>query len=221
MTRIISAGSVSVALIEQDDSIALHLRRGKQFEPETLEQWASICRKGGVVVDVGCYTGLFSMVAAKQGCAVTAFEPMPRQFARCLQNFDLNDVEVDLRNACASEKSGRAELKFNPKVAFLTSGASLVRPSGGTGAPDECTPIDVDAVAIDDLALRQCTAIKIDVERGEPLVLRGARKTIDRCKPILVVEVLGEDEKQAVREAVPGYQVAAELDDRNWIMVPQ
>ncbi len=38
--------------------------------------------------------------------------------------------------------------------------------------------------------------LKIDVEGYEPNVLRGARETIKRCKPIIVMEANHEPEKQ-------------------------
>ncbi|MER9559825.1 FkbM family methyltransferase [Mesorhizobium sp. M0323] len=220
MTLEIKAGSVSADLIEQDDAICLQIRSGKRFEAESLTRWAGICSVGGTVIDVGAYTGLFSIIAAKQGCRVIAFEPMPTHIARCRDNFRLNNAEVELHNACVSDRVGEAVIKFNPKVPFLTSGASLIRPSGGTGKANESKPLNVHSITIDSLGLDQCTAIKIDVERGEPMVLAGARDTLERLKPVLLVEVLGEEEKAAVRTAVPDYDVAAEMDIRNWLMVP-
>lgn len=206
---------IQIELIEEADSIVRLLRTvGGEFEPETLARWTEVCKAGGTVVDVGCYTGLFSILAARRGCQVIAFEPMRPNFERCLENFEINGVEVDLRHQCASDRSGPAEIKFNPRVPFLTSGASLVRPSGGR----ESEAFAIDGVAIDDLELEQCTAIKIDVERGEPAVLAGARETIRRCRPVLFVEVLGPAEGRAIR--VEGYRVAEVLDQRNWIMRP-
>lgn len=221
MSLLIDAGGVQVDMVEQDDAICMHLRAGKTYEPQTLARWSAMCRDGGVVVDVGAYTGLFSIIAARQGCEVIAFEPMAAHVERCGHNFRRNGVQVDLRHACASDRTGVAAIKFNPKVPFLTSGASLVRPSGGTAAADESRSFDIAAVAIDDLQLETCRAIKIDVERGEPIVLAGARKTLARCRPTLLVEVLGESEKAVIRETLPDYRVEAELDGRNWLMVPR
>lgn len=201
-------------LIDTDDSIVTLLRRGQQFEPVTLRCWAEYCSQGGNVLDVGCYTGIFSMIAARLGCNVTAFEPMPKNYQRCLDNFKNNNVDVDLRNQCVTEVSGPAVIKFNPEVRFLTAGASLLRPSGGGTSRDH----KIDGVTIDGLGLDQCTAIKIDVERGEPAVLAGAKETIRRCKPALFVEVLGPEEGQKIH--VDGYAVAEVMDERNWLMLP-
>ena len=209
-----TVAGLELEFVEAFDSIVRLLRTGKDFEPDTLERWADICGQGGTIVDVGCYTGLFSIIAAKKGCDVVAFEPMRRIFDRCLENFGINGVEVDLRYACATDRDGPTEIKFNPRVPFLTSGASLVRPSGGI----ESTRHKIEGVTIDSLELEQCTAIKIDVERGEPMVLAGAAATIQRCRPALLVEVLGPKEGRAIN--VPGYVRAEVLDERNWLMLP-
>ncbi|MER8747496.1 FkbM family methyltransferase [Mesorhizobium sp. M1004] len=219
MTLEIKAGPVSANLIEQDDWICLENRSG--YEVESLVRWAGICAVGGTAIDVGAYTGLFSIIAAKQGCRVIAFEPMPTHVARCRDNFRLNNVEVELHNACVSDAVGEAVIKFNPNVPYLTYGASLIRSTNGSGAGNESKPLNVHSITIDSLGLDQCTAIKIDVERAEPMVLAGARNTLERLKPVLLVEVIGEEEKAAVRTAVPDYDVAAEMDIWNWLMVPK
>lgn len=207
-------------LLEQDDSIVSLVKSGIPFEPETLAEWLLLTAQGGTVVDVGCYTGLFSIIAARN-CDVIAFEPMPKNHARCLENFGVNAVDVDLRHACATNKDGPTELKYNPAVQFLTSGASLLYPSGGS----ESTPYRIDGVTIDSLDLDECLAIKMDVERGEPLVLEGARDTLRRCKPMLFVEVLGPEEGRAVMAAIQDtcarYIHAKTLDDRNWVLTPE
>lgn len=210
-------GVLHVDLIEAGDSIVRLLRSGCDFERDTLLTWIKLCGIDGTVVDVGCYTGVFSILAAKLGRDVIAFEPMRENHERCRENFILNGVVVDLRYACAADRDGPIELKFNPKVPGLTSGASLIRPSGGR----ESAPHPSQGVTIDSLGLDDCTAIKIDVERGEPIVLKGAQQTLERCCPALLVEVLGAAEGKAIREAVPGYQVAAVLDQRNWLMLPK
>jgi FkbM family methyltransferase len=47
---------------------------------------------------------------------------------------------------------------------------------------------DVEAVAIDDLNLTSCGLIKLDLEGAEMLALLGARDTLARCRPVLIVE---------------------------------
>jgi FkbM family methyltransferase len=217
--HVFRAGPTFVEMMAAGDA-CVKLARAGSFEPESLECWAEMCSPGGMVLDIGAYTGLFSIVAAKMGCSPIAFEPMPKHIARCRENFELNGVMVDLRNVAVTDKTGPTTIKFNPNVAGFTSGASLIRPSGGSGKGAESRPIGVAGVTVDGLGLEQCTAIKIDVERGEPMVLAGAQEALQRLRPPLLVEVLGGGEKAAVRAAVPFYRVEREMDGRNWLMLP-
>lgn len=209
-------GSVSVDMIEEDDRVCAHINAGKTFEPRSLEIWASLCAsRGNTVIDVGAYTGLFSISAALHSCRVVAFEPMPKNADRLRENVKANGNAakfIDLIEGAASDKVGSVQIGYSPNVKGLTSGASLLRKSG--------SKLTIPALTIDILDLRNVTAIKIDVERNEPAVLRGARKTIHRCKPAILVEVLDDVCKAGVRAALPDYRVEEEIDVRNWFMLP-
>lgn len=202
---------VSVNLIEDGDRICGHIASGKSFEPESLSLWHKMCSKGGTVIDVGGYSGLFSIVAAKLGCRVVCIEPMPMNAARIIENCRLNKVLVELHQAVASNDIGLANLTYNPKVSGMTSGASLIRRKG--------FQIPVKSITIDSLNVDP-VAIKIDVERGEYLVLEGARKTIAKSKPMILVEVLDEEREKLVRQSIDGYEIVSVVDVRNWLMRP-
>jgi len=213
---IFQVGSVSVDMIEADDRVCAHINSGKTFEPRTLEIWADLCAtRRGTVLDIGAYTGLFAISAALHSCRVIAFEPMPRNAERLRENAERNGrsrLFIQLIEAAVSDKPGTAQIGYSANVKGLTSGASLLRKTGATHT--------VPVVTIDMLDLSHVSAIKIDVERGEPQVLRGARQTIERCKPAILVEVLDDERKAGVRQALPGYEVAEEIDTRNWLMLP-
>lgn len=209
----IPVGPVVVYLIAEGDRIAGSLKDRGPFEPQTLQTWAIMCAQGGTVIDVGAYTGLFSIAARKLGAKVIAFEPMPKNRARFKENCRFNKVDDHVNSEAVSDQCGPAAIKFNPIP--YTSGASLVRKSGSVQP--------VDLLTIDSLELQSVRAIKIDVERAEPRVLCGARETLQRCRPELLVEVLGDSEGQAVLEALDGlgYRHAATLDVRNWHLMPE
>lgn len=208
----IQVGPVSVSLIAQDDRIVSHIRAGHGFEPQSLAAWADMCSSGGTVLDIGAYSGLFSIAAAKMGCQAQAFEPMPLNAARTRANAKRNGTDISLFEGCVSDRAGPIDLTFNPNVVGMTAGASLVRHKGVRKS--------VASVTIDGLGLSQVTAIKIDVERAESFVLAGAGETLKRCRPVMLVEALGSAERATVEAAIPGYRVEAVLDVRNLLMVP-
>lgn len=213
----IRVGPVTVRLISQGDRIAGSLKDRGPFEPATLETWALMCASanGGRVIDVGGYTGLFSVAGRLLGAHVLAFEPMPSNRLRFQENCRLNKVSDKVSSEAIADRCGEGELSYN-SVPY-TAGASLVKEwQAGHKWP-------VQLLTLDSLNLQKCCAIKIDVERAEPLVLRGARDLLQRCRPELLIEVLGDAEGDAVLEALDGlgYRHAVTLDVRNWLMVPE
>jgi FkbM family methyltransferase len=207
----IAVGPVSVDLLD-DDRICQHIKAGKTFEPDTLAAWAKMCRPGSSVIDVGAYSGLFAISAAKLGAHVTAIEPQPQMCDRLASNRRLNEVSFTILQAAASDARGVARLGVNAAV-HLTSGASLLRKSGHG--------ITVHTIRLDDLEIRNVSAIKIDVERLETAVLRGALGLIARDRPSLIVEFLDDAARRAILDLLPDYDVAAVTDVRNLILQPR
>ncbi|MBX9757213.1 MAG: FkbM family methyltransferase [Beijerinckiaceae bacterium] len=208
-------GAVTVDLIERDDRICKHIAKGHGFEPRSLQIWGDLCAtRSGMFLDVGAYTGLFAIAASLHGRSVMAFEPMPKNAARFIENAEANGARRNIQfiEAAVGDRVGQVSIVYNPNVDGLTSGASLVRRKG--------VPLSVPLVMIDWFDLENVSAIKIDVERGEPEVLRGAIRTIERCKPAILVEVLDDERKDGVRAALPGYEVVEQIDERNWLMMP-
>jgi FkbM family methyltransferase len=213
VSALITAGPLTVRLISEGDRIVASLKDRGPFEPDSLATWARLCAGGGTVLDIGAYTGLYAIAARKLGCHVHAFEPMPFNRTRFKENCRLNGVSDHVNSEAVSDACGEVTITYNP-IPF-TSGASLIRRRGAQ--------LPIRAVTVDSLNLRTCAAIKVDVERAEPLVLLGAQETLRRCRPTLLVEVLGEEEGKAVRGALVGlgYRHDATLDTRNWLMVPE
>lgn len=212
VAALIPVGPVTVRLISEGDRIVGSLKERGPFEPQSLAKWAELCAGGGIVLDIGAYTGLYAIAARLLGCHAIAFEPMPVNRARFRDNADLNHVSDKVNSEAVSDQCGESSIGYNP-IPF-TAGASLLRKTG------QFQP--VRTLTIDSLNLPKVAAIKIDVERAEPLVLAGARETLARCRPAMLVEVLGQAEKDAVMAAVKGlgYIVVGLLDARNWLMLP-
>jgi FkbM family methyltransferase len=185
------------------------------YERQTLRMWSSVVKPGQVVLDVGAYTGLFSIIAGLNGASVVAFEPMPANRWRLGINLALNKVAATIYDCAVSDTNGKATLNFNPGVP-LTTGASLE-----PGIPHHRTSLLVRTVRIDGLALQNIAAIKIDVERHEPAVLRGAMQTIKRDRPVMMIETLDDAMREAILEMLPDYNITAVLDYRNTFFTPK
>jgi FkbM family methyltransferase len=210
----IDIDGLKVNLIDTDDRQVIHMSAGDGYEHDSLVAWSRMIVPGRVALDVGAYTGLFSIIAALRGATAIALEPMAANRWRLGVNVAHNKAMVTILPCAASDQVGTALLHYNRKVP-LTTGASLQ-----TGALHNDS-IEVLCQTIDALALKDVGAIKIDVERHEPAVLRGAMQTIERDRPSLLIETLDDDMRIQVLHLLPSYSVAAILDKRNTMFIPK
>lgn len=187
-------------------------RDGLEPELAHLEQLLPV---GGVLIDVGANTGVYSLKAAKHvgpAGTVVAVEPFPDVLATLLHSVQANGfANVRLRNFCAGEKTAAATLWLN------------------TGHPNMFSLVQRDAraaclstltVALDDLfaweGLSRLDYLKIDAEGAEQQVLAGARTILARFRPIIQVEILlGEAALN-----LPDYHVFAAPGSPNKIYIP-
>lgn len=156
-----------------------------EFEIDILRQFI---KEGDTVFDVGAnigtHTVAFSRMVGKTG-QVFAFEAQPRLEKILAANIELNNcgnVVWDLRAIGPAD----GKLTLSPLPSDDTA-FNFGTGSAGVGGAD------VDMLAIDTFAAEMSpSVIKIDVEGMELDVIRGARQTIERCKPVLYFDV-GDD----------------------------
>lgn len=145
------------------------------------------------VVEVGANIGAHTVPLARhvhQG-TVRCFEPQRIGFQLLCANIVGNDcVNVQATNAAVGAMPGKARIADLDPARPLNFGAVQVRGQGAAEADDTRTYVDVPLVTLDE-ALdpdRPVALIKCDAEGMEAEVLRGARETVSRHRPILYLE---------------------------------
>lgn len=129
------------------------------------------CRSFRAAVDIGAHVGLFSFYLAKRFQTVYAFEPVAEHRACFERNVAAENV---LLHACAlGEKEGGIAVRTTPG----SSGDSFVEGEG-----------EIPLRRLDDFDLADVDFIKLDCEGYELFALRGARDTLERCRPCVMVE---------------------------------
>lgn len=162
--------------------VAEEIRAG---EPElaALQDW--LPRKG-TAVDGGANYGIFAYVLSKIACRVLAFEPNPdcARFARRMLR-----GRAEVHELALSDRSGQAafHLPYSDKGAALHYAGNL---KGLHSQFKDIRTYEVEVRTLDSFVLQDVTCIKADVEGSEREVLDGARKTIARDRPILLLELL-------------------------------
>lgn len=198
-----------VDLADNGDRVVFNYRRDGNFEPESVKAWIAALKPGEVAIDIGAYSGLYAIIAAKVGCLSVAYEPNPTMFARLRDNVVRNCVSVDCSRYAISDKTERR--------AFYTThdmtSAGRFRERKGSDR------IEVDCIRLTEK--RQVCAIKIDVEGAEMAVLRGAEEVIKRCRPVVITEALTDMERELQTDwfLARGYSVR-QADRRNLVFTP-
>ena len=128
-----------------------------------------------IAVDVGAHVGLWTMQLATRFENVIAFEPVA-EFRECfVKNAWTRGVKC-FPFALGAEP-GRVAMKIPPLDGGLDTGGTHVSGSG-----------DIEMRTLDSYNLAVVDFLKIDCEGYELEVLKGARDTLDRCRPCVIVE---------------------------------
>ncbi len=166
-----------------DKYIGRSIERYGEFSRGEAELFEKVVQPGWTVVEAGANIGAHTLMLAKRvgpRGSVYAFEPQRVVFQMLCANMALNDIgNVYCRQEGLGETPGTVRvppLDYGSENNF--GGLSL---GGETG---ELVPV----VTLDGLDLRECQFIKVDVEGMELSVLKGAKRTIERLRPILYVE---------------------------------
>jgi FkbM family methyltransferase len=147
-----------------------------------------VLRPGDVLADVGANAGSYTLLAAVVcGSTVHAFEPVPETFRRLEANVALNAIESRVRRHNVAVGAEPGELAF-------TTSLDTMNHALGPGDVDEGA-VRSRVVTLDDaMNGEHPTALKIDVERFESDVLRGATECLrDPALHSAVIETLAGD----------------------------
>ena len=137
--------------------------------------------KKRVCIQAGGNCGLWPIKLADHFVDVHTFEPDVDNFHCLSHNVTFHKKEnVSTYNAALGEKNKRAALHRVEK----NIGAHWIEPGD-----------EFDMIAIDTLGLQDVDLIMLDIEGYELKALEGAMNTIDRDRPVIVVEDKGLSNK--------------------------
>lgn len=162
------------------------------FERPLPFLFAHLAQRSRTVLDIGANTGFYSLLAGHAGATVLAFEPIPSIASILEGNLRDNGLSnVHVFRCAISNAVGRATM-FLPKAdhGLIEASASL----NEEFKSERGAEIDVEVCTVDQVSDgRQIDLVKIDVESLEEKVLDGAQRTIARCRPIISVEILSDN----------------------------
>jgi FkbM family methyltransferase len=156
-------------------------------EPATALFVLDLVRPGDRFIDVGANVGLYSILAARRGARVMAFEPIERCRDAMVRGAELNGVLGAIAECpCAlAETSGRAFLTTNRDISD-----TLVDATDDLTLAERMSAVVVEVRTLDRTVARFRPAIvKIDAGAAGRRVLEGAERTILASRPAIVIDV--------------------------------
>ncbi|WP_197745193.1 FkbM family methyltransferase [Candidatus Nitrosacidococcus tergens] len=165
---------------------------GKVHEPETIEYLLNHCGNKDII-HAGTFFGDFLPALSKgidKNAFIWAFEPNIENFRCAKITLALNEIKnVKLINVALGAKAGQSFVKIaNRKGQALGSG-SYISPSTLNKNTVQYQPTNIST--IDEIIPndRKIGILQLDIEGYEKEALSGALHTINRCLPIIMLEV--------------------------------
>ena len=196
---------------KEDIDVSRSMQSLRAVEPLYNLYWhrlsAQCCANGGLMLDVGANFGYYSLLAAKLGCRVVAWEPVPtfRAFVEAAAALNNLTDRIHLRSAVVSDVPGmRVNITVPLKGIWGTAsvGGLNVDPS----VPSPVYNVESTTETLDQFVSETPCIMKLDVEGYEPAVLKGAAHFLKNHAPAAILT-----------EYTPGVMERA----RRWSRLPE
>ena len=168
---------------------------------------AKCCANGGLMLDVGANFGYYSLLAAKLGCRVVAWEPVPifRAFVETAARLNNLTHRIHLRSAVVSDVPG-VRINLTVPLKGIWGTASVNGLNVDPSIPSPKYQVGAVSETLDQVVREKACILKLDVEGYEPSVLRGAARFLKEYPPAAILT-----------EYTPGVMERV----RNWGKLPE
>lgn len=159
-----------------------------------------LCDADKISIDAGANVGTWTWSMARHSKAVHAFEPNPKNLIKLKRNVGgLGNVTVHA--TALSDTAGEALLRI-PRGAKGHSNQRASLSAITVGDDQTYTALAVEQKRLDDYRFENVGFIKIDVEGFELALLDGARETLGRERPVLLIEMEEKHTKRSLSDLV-------------------
>lgn len=183
-------------LVRQSDLIGRLIVDGQEWEPHVRTAIEHASRPDAIAVDAGAYIGLHTVTMSRWFRTVHAFEPQRGIFQMLCGNLALNGrTNVEAYKMALYDRAGSMRLapqerqevsapvcNGQPDYDHIANAAALSFDFVADGSGE------VQAIALDDMALDGVALIKVDAQGADLRILQGARETIRRSRPTVLFE---------------------------------
>ena len=181
----------------------------KRNDEQEINLVKKFIKSGTDSIDVGVYRGVYSYEMSKYSEKVHSFEPNPIIFKYINKNLKKFIKNIHLYNFALSNQNKTINLKIpirnsnsNKEIfeEYYEMGKATIHNENNF---ENYENFEIQTKTIDELSFdNKISFIKIDVEGHELEVIEGAKNTIKRDKPVLLVEIEKQYTKKEVAESI-------------------
>ena len=181
----------------------------KRSDEQEINLVKKFIKSGTDSIDVGVYRGVYSYEMSKYSEKVHSFEPNPIIFKYINKNLKKFIKNIHLYNFALSNQNKTINLKIpirnsnsNKEIfeEYYEMGKATIHNENNF---ENYENFEIQTKKIDELSFdNKISFIKIDVEGHELEVIEGAKNTIKRDKPVLLVEIEKQYTKKEVAESI-------------------
>jgi FkbM family methyltransferase len=215
--------------INQTNSL---FKTGQSLDHGDILLLANVLQRLGTdatMLDVGANFGAYSIALCRlvgPNGKIHAFEPQRLIYNLLVGSVALNSItNVYCHNVALGDHEGRVEIPqfdYNQPLNFgsVEFSAEQSEPLTQNRGHDPAKAEFVPLTTIDRFEFPHVHLIKIDAEGMELPVLRGAERTIQRCRPIMYIEFLKSDH-DALLLVVSNYDYVVYESKINFLCIPR
>lgn len=180
-------GGYFVPFTVQHRYAAKKILKGEIYEPDTINFIKNNC-KNGDIIHAGTFFGDFLPILShslSKNSTLWAFEPNPENFRSAQITCLINNLKnIKLYNYALGTEKSQSIMQIKSGQDLLGGASRIVsKKTKGETIPIVINPID-DIIPKESLV----SIIQLDIEGYEKEALIGGLKTINRCKPIIIIE---------------------------------
>ena len=179
-----------------------------EYEKE-IKVLPELIKQGTDTIDVGVYRGVYSYELSRLSNHVHLFEANPIIYEYLQKNLTRIIKNITLYNYALSDRKGIAKFRvpIRRKTIFQSQFEEKYHVGMGTiheaNTFNKFDKFDVKTVKLDNFEFpNKISFIKIDVEGHELKVIDGAKETIKKHKPNLLIEIEEQHSKEKLSESI-------------------
>lgn len=168
-----------------DKHIEATLSESGEYQ-DHIVTWSKEAKNKGVAIDVGANIGAMTIAFSKTYGTVYSFEPSTKAYTYLKKNIDHNGAKnvIAINKGLSSTSSKLILYEDSANPSFSSIHDKVGRPT------------EVDVITLDSLDLKNVSFIKVDIQRHESEFIKGALETLNRCRPLIALELPERNEQE-------------------------